>query len=780
MVNRKNRELYLGKLFDLSDKKLLTDQPLMYDLDDLTTHAIVTGMTGSGKTGLCIGLLEEAAMQQIPAIIIDPKGDLTNLFLHFPELAPADFEPWINPDLARGEGKTIPEMAAITAENWQKGLKEWEIGKEDILKLQSSVERAIYTPGSSRGIPVNVMTSFEAPMMDWEENEDVLREMISSTVSALLTLVGFKDIDPLRSREHILIANIIEDSWKKNNSLDLTELILLIQEPPITKLGAFPMDKFFPKKERDELALRLNNFLASPSFQSWIEGQSLDVAQLLFAPSGKPRHSVFYLAHLNDTERMFFVTLLFAAIDAWMRRQSGTTGIRVLLYFDEILGYLPPDATPPSKPLIIRLLKQARAFGLGLILTTQNPIDVDYKALSNAGTWIIGRLQTDQDKQRLLDGLESAAGGLSRSVLDKTISSLGKRVFMLQNVNEKQPIIFQTRWAIDYLTGPLTIQQIPALNRLAGAQMPEPAIGGVEKIRSETYSTTPSASLSSTSAAIPYIRKGSGASGKNASLLAQAEVNFYSRTPAINASHVITVVIPNPPQRALDWEKSRIENLTKDSFIQATDLKTGQKDVSEWLLDSKWWMERQKEFEQWVYESDSLSVFRNKDTGLQSQAGEDRESFVQRLTTATQEKLKTEQAVLERSFQSKLLSAQNKVERQQLRVEKIESEVNNRKIELGLKGGQAVLTLLTKKKITGLSSSLTKNRMLQESQAKLQEAQQVLASYQEELANLQEQLTEQKTALIQKWDPTLLNVDEIRLTPTKQYIRIEKFGILWE
>ena len=778
MIKRKNRELYLGKLFDLSKKKLITDQPLLYDLDDLTTHAIVTGMTGSGKTGLCIGLLEEAAMHQVPAIIIDPKGDLTNLFLHFPELRPADFQPWINPDLARSEEKTIPEMAAITAENWQTGLQEWEIGKEDLLKLQSSVDRAIYTPGSSKGIPINILTSFNPPQVSWDENEESLREMIASTVSALLTLVGFKDIDPLRSREHILLANIIEHSWKNNTPLDLTTLILLIQDPPITKLGAFPMDKFFPKKERDDLALQLNNFLASPSFQSWIEGQPLDVADFLFTPSGKPRHSVFYLAHLDDTERMFFVTLLFAAIDTWMRKQSGTTSIRALLYFDEILGYLPPVANPPSKPLIIRLLKQARAFGLGLVLTTQNPIDVDYKALSNAGTWMIGRLQTDQDKQRLLDGLESAAGGLSRATLDKTISSLGKRVFMLQNVNEKQPIIFQTRWAMDYLTGPLSIQQIPALNKLAGVQMPETS--PVEKEKIETYSTVPSASAAPLMVATSYVRKGSSSTGKKASLLGQAEVSFYSRSPVINSSHTLTVIIPAPSQRALDWSENLAISLSEDGFSSADDSKIDRKVLSDWMNDPKWWVERQKEFEQWIYESDSLSVFRNKETGLQSQAGEDRATFEQRLSAAAQEKLKTEMAVLERGYQSKILSAQNKVDRQKLRVEKVEDEVNNRKLELGLKGGQAVLTLLTKRKITGLSSSLTKNRMLQQSQAKLQEAQQVLADYQEELTNLQAQLNDQKSILSQKWTPTLLAVEEIRLTPTKQYIRIDKFGILWE
>lgn len=777
MVKRENRELYLGKIFDLSKKKLISDQPLLYDLDDLTTHAIVTGMTGSGKTGLCIDLLEEAAMQQIPAIIVDPKGDLTNLFLHFPELKPSDFEPWINPDLARSEEKTIPEMAAITASNWQKGLQDWGIGKDDLLKLQGSVERAIYTPGSTRGLPVNILTSFNPPEMDWEENEETLRDMISSTVSALLTLVGFKDIDPLRSREHILLANIIEHSWKNNTALDLTTLILLIQDPPITKLGAFPIEKFFPKKERGDLALLLNNVLASPSFQSWIEGQSLDIESFLYSPSGKPRQSVFYLAHLDDTERMFFVTLLFAAIDTWMRRQSGTTSVRALLYFDEILGYLPPVANPPSKPLIIRLLKQARAFGLGLVLTTQNPIDVDYKALSNAGTWMIGRLQTDQDKQRLLDGLESAAGGLSRSALDKTISSLGKRVFMLQNVNEKQPVIFQTRWAMDYLTGPLTIQQIPALNKLAGVKAS--AVEPQEKEKIEPYSTVPS-SEPSTSATVAYIRKGSSSSGKKASLLGQAVVNFYSRSPSIQANHTITVVMPDPPQRALDWDNYLEANATGESFATAETLKTDQGSLSEWMKDSKWWTECVKNFEHWIYETDALEVFKNKETGLQSQAGEERAIFEKRVADAAQEQIKLKIKAAEKKFQTRILTAQNKVDRQKLKVEKLEKEVSNRKMELGAKGAQALLTLVTKKKLTGLSSSLTKNRMMQESQAKLEVAQQTLSDYEEALVDLQTQLSDQKELLAKEWDPAALIIDEIHITPTKQNIRIEKFGILWE
>ena len=458
----KDQEFYLGKIYDLK-KGAITDEILSYDPPDLTTHAIVTGMTGSGKTGLCIGLLEEAALQGIPAIMVDPKGDLTNLLLTFPEFKAEDFEPWIDANEAHREDKTPAQAAEETAAMWKKGLGDWGLGSKNLQDLKDAVERVIYTPGSSSGIPINILASFEAPDIDWDENEELLREKISATVTALLTLIGLEDIDPLRSREHILLSNIIEINWRKGTSLDLQSLILQTQDPPLEKLGAFELNDFFPKKERSELAMLLNNFLASPSFQSWIEGQPLDIEQILYGKDGKPRHSVFFLAHLDDSERMFFITLLYAAVETWMRKQSGTGSLRALVYFDEIHGYLPPVANPPSKPLIIRLLKTARAFGVGLVLSTQNPVDVDYKALSNAGTWMVGRLQTDQDKQRLLDGLESASGGLPRKDYDKLISGLGKRVFLYHNVHEKKPAIFHTRWAMNYLAGPLTITQVPRI-----------------------------------------------------------------------------------------------------------------------------------------------------------------------------------------------------------------------------------------------------------------------------------------------------------------------------
>ena len=459
---------YLGRLVDAKTAKPTTN-PVLYDPADLTTHAVVTGMTGSGKTGLCVALLEEAALQNVPAIIIDPKGDLTNLLLHFPNLLPQDFQPWIDPEMERRTGKSMDEIATEASSSWRTGLQEWGIGQDRLLALQNAAKFAIYTPGSDAGIPVSVLSSLAAPNLDWDSNREVLRERISSTVTALLGLVGMNDIDPIRSREHILLSNIFEFHWSEAKDFDLTELILQTQTPPFANLGAFPVDTFFPAKDRMELAMVLNNILAAPAFETWREGESLDIQSLLFTPEGKPRHSIFYLAHLSDGERMFFVTLLLSAVETWMRTQSGSSSLRALLYMDEIYGYLPPTAVPPSKGPLLRMLKQARAFGLGLLLATQNPVDMDYKALSNTGTWFIGKLQTERDKNRLLDGLESAAGGIPRAEMDKLISSLGKRVFVMHNVHEKMPVLIQTRWAMNFLAGPMTRAQIPALNQLVDA-----------------------------------------------------------------------------------------------------------------------------------------------------------------------------------------------------------------------------------------------------------------------------------------------------------------------
>jgi hypothetical protein len=457
---------YLGRRVDPESGDALPDL-LLYDSKDLTTHAVCVGMTGSGKTGLCIAMLEEAALDGIPALAIDPKGDLGNLLLTFPELRGEDFRPWIEPAEAARHGRDVAEHANEVAERWRKGLAEWGQDSARIRRLREAAEIALYTPGSTAGRPLRVLRSLAAPSRALLEDADLLRERVQATTSGLLSLLGL-EADPLQSREAILIANLLERAWREGRDLELSQLLAEIQTPPFARLGVMDLESFFPARDRFALALQLNHLLASPGFAAWLEGEPLDVRRLLTAADGRPRLSIVSIAHLGERERMFFVTLLLGELISWMRTQPGTSSLRAILYMDEVFGYLPPVANPPSKPPLLTLLKQARAYGLGVVLATQNPVDLDYKALSNAGTWLLGRLQTERDKARVLDGLEggvaaTSGGHFDRAAIDRLLSGLESRVFLLHNVHEDAPVLFRSRWALSYLRGPLTRDQIRAL-----------------------------------------------------------------------------------------------------------------------------------------------------------------------------------------------------------------------------------------------------------------------------------------------------------------------------
>ncbi len=468
---------YLGRQYDL-DSRSLQDNLILYDSKDLTTHAVCVGMTGSGKTGLCIGLLEEAAIDGIPAIVVDPKGDLSNLLLTFPDLEGSDFSPWINEEEARKKGLPAEEFAAKQAALWKKGLADWGQDGNRIRRLRDAADFTVYTPGSSAGIPVSILKSFESPEKVIIEDSDLLRERVNTTVTSLLNLLGI-EADPIKSREHILLSTILDSSWRQGREMDLSTFIQAIQSPPVTRIGVFDMESFFPSKDRFALAMKLNNLLAAPGFSVWLEGAPLDIDRMFYTDEGKPKVSIFSIAHLSDAERMFFVSLLLTQLLGWMRTQSGTTSLRSLFYMDEIFGYFPPVANPPSKEPLLTLLKQARAFGLGVVLATQNPVDLDYKGLSNTGTWFIGRLQTERDKERVLDGLEGAGssqgGRFDRQRMEQILAGLGKRVFLMNNVHEDEPVIFHTRWAMSYLRGPLTRDQIKKLMDKKKAAIPKAA-----------------------------------------------------------------------------------------------------------------------------------------------------------------------------------------------------------------------------------------------------------------------------------------------------------------
>ncbi len=432
----------------------LLSSPLLYDSKDLTTHGLVVGMTGSGKTGLSVVLLEEAALDGIPALIIDPKGDMGNLMLQFPKLDPEDFLPWVDASEATRRGLAPDQFAAETAATWREGIRAWGQSLSRIARLKKAAEVRIYTPGSTAGRPIALLRAFDAPSAAVREDEDALRERVGNAVSGLPGLVGV-DADPVTSREHILLSNILVAAWRDGEDRDLETILHEIQEPPFKKLGVLDLESFFPAKERFALTAKLNNLLASPAFAAWREGEPLDIAKLLYTETGKPRLAVLSIAHLSDEERMFFVTLFLNEVIAWMRSLEGTGSLRAILYMDEIFGYFPPVKAPPSKAPMLTLLKQARAYGLGVLLATQNPVDLDYKGLANIGTWFLGRLQTARDRDRLMEGLGSSSHeGFDRARTEELLASLDKRVFLVQNVHEDAPVLFHTRWALSYLRGP--------------------------------------------------------------------------------------------------------------------------------------------------------------------------------------------------------------------------------------------------------------------------------------------------------------------------------------
>jgi hypothetical protein len=806
-VNEYEGDFFIGREFDLKTGKTL-EKPVLYDPDDLTTHGVVVGMTGSGKTGLCIDILEEAALNGIPAIMIDPKGDIANLLLHFPELKPDDFQPWVDPDVARREGKSVDQMASEAAGLWQKGLADWGIGRERIESVQSKVQYVIYTPGSDAGIPVSILASLQAPQIPWDENREVLREKISSTVTAILGLVGI-EADPLRSREHILLANIFEEAWRQGKGLDLDELILQVQNPPIKKLGAFEVEQFFPSQDRMQLAMALNGFLASPSFQTWTEGDPLDPQAMLWTADGKPRHSIFYLAHLSDQERMFFVTLLLSSVETWMRIQAGSSALRALIYFDEVLGFLPPVKEPPSKAPMMRLLKQARAFGLGLLLTTQNPVDLDYKALSNAGTWFVGRLQTEQDKERLLDGLESAAGGqggFDRSQADKTIASLGKRVFLLHNVHEKAPSIFYTRWAMAYLTGPITRTRLADLNTLVGAKATRVTQGAhpaEEKITPEESIASAQGSLTRpavptgiaeyflennlTSAAALKTAQRDPASVKiggliyKPALLAQATARILNRKAELDVERSMTALVLEPDRRGIiRWDEYISEPISYELMDEGPLPEVRFAELVSPLSDGKMLKPLEKDYIDFVYRNLELRLSSNPTLKLIAQPDVSTAEFRTQCAEAAREGRDEEIEKVKDDYLSKMRSVQNKLEREQRELSEDEAEHSARKMEEMATHFENVLGIFSgSKSKRRISTSMTKRRLTSQAKADMEESKEAIEAFSKELALLEKEMEARIGELEERWAKLATEIDEQVFTPFKKDVLIEWFGVAW-
>jgi hypothetical protein len=770
-------------------------------------------MTGSGKTGLCIDLLEEAALQGVPALLIDPKGDITNHLLHFPNLDPADFERWVDPDQARREDTTVQALAKSTADLWQKGLAKWDITQQDIEDVHGKVKYAIFTPGSDAGIPVSILTSLAAPQLDWEKEEEILREKIASTVTALLGLVGI-EADPVRSREHILLSNLFEHAWRGQNDVTLEELINMIQTPPMAKLGAFEIDQFFPRDDRSELAMLLNNLLAAPSFKNWLNGAPLDVQSLLF-DGETPRHSVFYLAHLPDNERMFFVTLLMTAVETWMRVQPGSPSLRALVYFDEVYGYLPPVANPPSKPPMLRLLKQARAFGLGMLLVTQNPVDLDYKALSNAGSWFIGKLQTEQDKARLLDGLESVEageGGYQRADMDKLISALDKRVFLLHNVHADEPEIFHTRWAMAYLRGPITRNRLGELNEFVGAEIQQVSAeaGAREQLVPDQEQAKPDTvgiGVKQTREAAPsgvaelflpnnqtlsQALKAAGLEGTAPSkssliyhpaLLAQASVRYLDRKNNIDEVRTVTALVSEADRQGIiRWEDWRSPAVDRSEIDSAPVANAGFAALEPPFTDGKLIKSMAKDFLDYVYHDAGLTLLTNETLHMVAQPGVTEADFLRQCMQAAQEKRSGEIEELREKYEKKIDALEDKLVREERELAEDQTELSGRKMEELATHAENVLGLFSgSRSRRRVSSSLTKRRMTSKAKADVEESMEEIEALRMDLAEMETELKEEIADIEARWAESEVEqqIRETTLTAYKKDIREDLFGLAW-
>ncbi len=778
---------YLGREFELKTGETDPKKPLIYDSRHLTTHAVCVGMTGSGKTGLCLSLLEEAALDGIPAIAIDPKGDLGNLLLAFPKLEPGDFRPWIEEQEAARKQMSPDEFAADQAKLWRNGLAKWDEGPERIRKFVDSVDRVIYTPGSSAGIPITVLKSFHAPPPELVADSDAFREQIASAASGLLALLGI-DADPVRSREHIFLSNIIERTWREGRDLDLSALIQQIQRPPFEKIGVADLESFYSAKDRMQLAMSLNNLLASPSFASWLEGEPLDVAKMLYTPEGKPRLAIVSIAHLDDAQRMFLVTILLNEILAWVRTQPGTSSLRAILYMDEVFGYFPPSANPPSKRPMLTLLKQARAYGLGCVLATQNPIDLDYKGLSNAGTWFLGRLQTERDKARVIEGLEGAsaqAGStFNRREMEAKLAALGSRVFLMNNVNHDQPTVFQTRWALSYLRGPLTRDQIKLLMDPLRSQFgsatsdAEQANGTATKSAATNRPILPAGIREAFLPIVERVPDGYTLEYRPG-LLGSGKVHFTRASESIDVwreCHLLQPLRETLPEDIWDQADQSTNRLT---FETEPDPGAVFAALPGELSREKSYGVFRRQLQEHLYRVATLKLWRCEMVDSTSKVGESEVDFRQRIESSACEKREQERARLEKQYAAKLANLDSRIKSAEARVSTQRWQFWTRLTGVLWVVVETVLRLLGQGRSGRPRSPEVALRGMAAERGQQVSAQASLDKLLEEKKMLEVEREKTLAALEIKFSPEELKLDELLLKPRKMDIDINRVSLVW-
>jgi hypothetical protein len=786
---------YLGREYDLEEKDLREDL-VLYDSKDLVTHGVVLGMTGSGKTGLCMAMLEEAAIDGVPVIAVDPKGDIGNLLLSFPNLSADEFRPWVNADEVRRKGRSTDEFAEDQAGMWKKGLGSWGQTSGRVQKLRESVDMKIYTPGSSAGLPVSILSSLECPSDAVLDDTEALADRIETTVSSLLGLMGI-EADPVQSPEHILLANIVHHCWSEGQDLSLENLVRHIQQPPMRKVGVVDVESFYSESKRSALAMKLNNLLASPGFSLWLEGEPLDIQRMYYTPEGKPRVTIFCISHLSDSERMFFVSLLLNQLLGWMRAQSGTTSLRSLFYMDEIYGYLPPTAAPPSKKPMMVLLKQARAFGQGLLLATQNPVDLDYKALSNIGSWFLGRLQTERDKARVLEGLEGAAntsgGKFDRGEMERLLAGLGSRVFLMNNVHDAVPTVFHVRWVMSYLCGPLSRKQIKTLMDPVRPDEEESNGGG-----GDSGFLPPSASAGSGDRNTVKPRLPDGTSeffGRTSQpvdpqrlcyvpvLIRGATVNYTDTRKKISGK--ATVALAN----RIDADKQRVlwdsfvdlpKEVDVDKFASNPEPGAEFGELPGPAMKSSTYKSIAKDFAEWVYANHTMEVHHCELLDAYSNPGEAAGDFKARMDFTAREQrdeaieeLRTKFAKVEKSLDSKIQKAMSKVEEQK-------AQASSAKMSTAIRIGSGLLgAFLGRRSSIASSTTISSASRAWKESRDVAAAEADLKKLQEDVEEAEQELAEAIERLKEDYDAANLRLESTRLTPYKKNIDVDVTGILW-
>lgn len=776
-------DMYLGG--EIAAAQAQPDKPINYESHRFTTHGVIVGMTGSGKTGLGIIALEEALLAGIPALIIDPKGDMGNLLLTFPNLQPSDFRPWIDEGEATRKGETPDAYAADTAELWKNGLAGWSIDGSRIEQLRETADFTIYTPGSDSGVPLNIVGSLAAPDIDWSTDAETARDEIEGFVSSLLVLAGIT-ADPISSREHILLSNLIETSWHAGRDLDLATLIGQVQSPPLRKLGVFDLDTFFPPKDRTKLAMRLNGLIASPSFASWIHGAPLDPQKLLFGPDGSPRAAIMYLQHLTDQERQFIVTLLLSKMVTWIRRQPGTSELKALIYMDEVFGFAPPTAEPPSKKPILTILKQARAHGVGMLLSTQNPVDLDYKAMSNAGTWMIGRLQTERDKARILEGLKSASGSVDTGQLSTMIGDLGKRQFVLHSTSATNPVLFGTRWAMSYLRGPLTRSEVATLTKDAREREHEtaqiaPPLSEDEttvapKVASSvpTYYLDPAAKWASSVGAIPT------GTTFEAALAVRVKMLYDDIHAGVNHQEEWETVL-HPLENPPDFDAAiSVDYDERDLKPDAPDGATYTLPVAP-IDKSTFFTSAEASLKQWVVVNRKVEILKNAPLKLYSRVGEERSDFEARCKEAAEDAADAELAKLKDLYKTRIDRVKDQLATAERRVRELEVDTQARRQQELVAGAGELLSVFLggKRRSRSLSGVASRRSQTVRTQERLRSAQEKYTDKTQELDDLEADLAQDVTEITQKWDAHSTEIESVEIGLEKTDVSIDEVALVW-